>query len=106
VPLLPKRMHVGNISQISSGASEASYGWTIVTSASNIYTPRALERCGVPLPPAGAVTSNDVSQGKPHPDPYLAGAKKCNVDPRNCKLLAPQILGFIALLMILYRFGC
>lgn len=26
----------------------------------------------------------DVKQGKPHPDPYLAGAKLCGVDPRNC----------------------
>jgi beta-phosphoglucomutase-like phosphatase (HAD superfamily) len=30
------------------------------------------------------VTSNDVSKGKPHPDPYLAGAKKCGVDPAKC----------------------
>jgi beta-phosphoglucomutase-like phosphatase (HAD superfamily) len=25
-----------------------------------------------------------VSNGKPHPDPYLAGAKRCDVDPKNC----------------------
>ncbi|TFK57536.1 HAD-like protein [Heliocybe sulcata] len=61
-----------------------SYGWTIVTSATNIYTPKALSRCGIHLPPAGPVTSNDVANGKPHPDPYLAGAKKCGVDPTKC----------------------
>ncbi|EIN13436.1 HAD-like protein [Punctularia strigosozonata HHB-11173 SS5] len=72
------------LKQIRDGASDQSHGWTIVTSASNIYTPKALSRCGIDLPPAGLVTSNDVSAGKPHPDPYLAGAKKCGVDPKNC----------------------
>lgn len=55
-----------------------------MTSATNVYTPRALERCGIPLPPAGLVTSNDVARGKPHPDPYIAGAKTCGIDPKNC----------------------
>lgn len=77
--------------------------WTIVTSgkirftctflltvtitlhvASNKYAPRALERAGVPLPSVGIITANDVSQGKPHPAPYLAGALKCSVEPKNC----------------------
>jgi len=55
-----------------------------VTSATNVYTPKVLQRCGIPIPLAGYVTSNDVSNGKPHPDPYLAGAKKCGVDPTKC----------------------
>src|SRR5258708_39644672 len=74
--------------------------WTIVTSgnfiwqsfcvifiprkASNKSTPRALERAGIPTPAAGIVTANDVSQGKPHPDPYLAGAALCSADPLKC----------------------
>ena len=55
--------------------------------ASNKYAPRALERAGVPLPAAGIVTANDVSQGKPHPAPYIAGALKCSVDPKDCMFL-------------------
>jgi len=39
------------------------------------------------MPLAGYVTSNDVSRGKPHPDPYVAGATKCSVDPVNCACL-------------------
>jgi beta-phosphoglucomutase-like phosphatase (HAD superfamily) len=74
--------------------------WTIVTSgnfiwqsfctifnlckASNKYTPRALEQAGIPTPAAGIVTANDVAQGKPHPDPYLAGAALCSADPLKC----------------------
>ncbi|KIM47960.1 hypothetical protein M413DRAFT_216465 [Hebeloma cylindrosporum] len=58
--------------------------WTIVTSASDKYAPRALERSGIPVPLAGIITSNDVSEGKPHPAPYLAGAVLCAVDPKRC----------------------
>ncbi|KZT23773.1 HAD-like protein [Neolentinus lepideus HHB14362 ss-1] len=74
------------INQIESGrpSESPSYGWTIVTSATNIYTPKALARCAIPLPPAGLVTSNDVSSGKPHPDPYLSGARRCGADPAKC----------------------
>ena len=35
-------------------------------------------------PAAGYVTSNDVKRGKPQPDPYLAGAERVGVDPKNC----------------------
>jgi glycerol-1-phosphatase len=31
--------------------------------------------------PPSIVTSEDVARGKPAPDPYLEGAKRCNVDP-------------------------
>ncbi|KAG5715918.1 hypothetical protein E4T56_gene20124 [Termitomyces sp. T112] len=66
--------------------------WNIVTSASNKYAPRALEAAGIPIP-AGLVTSNDVATGKPHPAPYLAGAAKCRVDPRNCLVVEDAISG-------------
>ncbi|KLO20008.1 HAD-like protein [Schizopora paradoxa] len=59
--------------------------WTIVTSASNFYAPQVLARASIPLPSStGIITSNDVARGKPHPDPYLAGARACNVDPHAC----------------------
>ncbi|KAJ7651939.1 HAD-like domain-containing protein [Mycena polygramma] len=73
--------------------TETAFGWTIVTSATNNYAPRALERCLIPLPRAGIVTSNDVSHGKPHPAPYLAGAAKCGVDPTKCLVIEDAISG-------------
>ncbi|KAI0047638.1 HAD-like protein [Auriscalpium vulgare] len=72
------------LKQIDAGSTTSSPGWTIVTSATNVYTPKALERTGVPVPPIGYVTSDDVKRGKPHPDPYLAGAHKVGVDPALC----------------------
>ncbi|KAJ7139555.1 HAD-like domain-containing protein [Mycena epipterygia] len=73
--------------------SETAFGWTIVTSATRNYAPRALQRCSITLPRAGIVTSNDVSHGKPHPAPYLAGAEKCGVDPTKCLVVEDAISG-------------
>jgi len=73
--------------------SPNAHGWIIVTSASSNYAPRALLRAGIPLPVAGLVTSNDVSHGKPHPAPYLTGAKKCGVDPTKCLIVEDAIAG-------------
>ncbi|TEB39111.1 HAD-like protein [Coprinellus micaceus] len=67
--------------------------WTICTSASNKYTPGALAVAGVPIPEVGIVTSNDVSRGKPFPDPYLAGALRCGVDPKTCLIVEDAISG-------------
>ena len=75
--------------QVSNTISRRS--WLVFISqriASNNYAPRALRRSGIPLPFAGLITSNDVSHGKPHPAPYLAGAEKCNVHPASCKYLS------------------
>jgi len=54
--------------------------WTIVTSATSFYAPPALKMAGIDVPPT-IVTSEHVSRGKPFPDPYLEGAKRCGVDP-------------------------
>jgi len=78
------------LSQLSSASA---FGWTIVTSATRNYAPRALQRCSIALPPAGIVTSNDVLHGKPHPAPYLAGAEKCRVDPSKCLVVEDAISG-------------
>lgn len=52
--------------------------------ASNPYATRALHRAGIPIPAAGMIASNDVSQGKPYPAPFQAGALRCGVDPKKC----------------------
>ncbi|RDB29154.1 Sugar phosphatase YfbT [Hypsizygus marmoreus] len=83
----------GAIALIEQLRPETSHRWTIVTSASDNYAPRALSRAGIPLPRAGLVTSNDVSHGKPHPAPYLAGAQKCGVDPAKCLVVEDAISG-------------
>lgn len=77
------------VSKLSSHSSK----WTIVTSASNRYAPRALHHSGLPVPALGIIASNDVLQGKPHPAPYLAGALRCGVDPKKCLVVEDAISG-------------
>jgi len=57
--------------------------WAIVTSATSGYAPDALDAAGVPLPDK-LITADKVSKGKPHPEPYLAGAKAVDLDPHDC----------------------
>ncbi|KAJ8091371.1 hypothetical protein PM082_015089 [Marasmius tenuissimus] len=83
----------GSLDLLQALSSEHPSSWTIVTSATAYYAPRALERCGIPLPKVGIVTSNDVENGKPHPDPYLAGASKCGVDASRCLVVEDAIAG-------------
>ncbi|CAE7130324.1 unnamed protein product [Rhizoctonia solani] len=57
--------------------------WAICTSATRTYASAALQTVELPLPEA-FVTAEDVSKGKPWPEPYLLGAAKCGVDPSEC----------------------
>ncbi|KAJ2916456.1 hypothetical protein MD484_g4021, partial [Candolleomyces efflorescens] len=57
--------------------------WCICTSATREYATAALNITGVPFPEV-LVAAEDVEKGKPHPDPYLLGAQKLGVDPKNC----------------------
>jgi sugar-phosphatase len=47
--------------------------WTIVTSCTRPLAEVRIKAAGVPLPKK-MITSNDITHGKPHPDPYLKGA--------------------------------
>ncbi|KAH9942582.1 phosphatase [Amylocystis lapponica] len=57
--------------------------WAICTSATRSYATAALKTAGVPVPDV-FVASEDVEKGKPEPDPYLLGAKRCGVDASKC----------------------
>ncbi len=57
--------------------------WALVTSGTGWFARRCLAAAGLPVPPL-AVYGEDVPRGKPHPDPYLAGAALLRVPPRHC----------------------
>ena len=42
------------------------------------------------------VTAEDVSHGKPHPEPYLKAAEKASRDPRHCIVLEDALMGIEA----------
>lgn len=55
----------------------------IVTSAPKVIAETRLDYCRLALPPV-QVYGEDVTHGKPHPDPYLRGAALLGVAPGNC----------------------
>ncbi|HKI25743.1 MAG TPA: HAD family hydrolase [Candidatus Sulfotelmatobacter sp.] len=60
--------------------------WGVVTSGSRPLASNRLRYCGLPVPKV-LVTSDDVSHGKPHPEPYLKGAEGLGVAPEECVVI-------------------
>ncbi len=57
--------------------------WTVVTSATEPLARVRLTASSIPIPER-LVTSESVQNGKPHPDPYLAGAALLGLAPQEC----------------------
>jgi sugar-phosphatase len=60
--------------------------WGVVTSGSRLLASTRMVYCGLPLPKV-LITADDVTQGKPHPEPYLKGAEGLGLDPRECLVI-------------------
>lgn len=60
--------------------------WGVVTSGSRLLAQNRLVYCGLPVPEA-LVTSDDVTHGKPHPEPYLKGAGLLGFSPTDCLVI-------------------
>jgi mannitol-1-/sugar-/sorbitol-6-phosphatase len=60
--------------------------WGVVTSGSRLLATNRLRYCGLPVPEV-LVTSDDVTHGKPHPEPYLKGAERLGVSPAECLVI-------------------
>lgn len=57
--------------------------WTIATSCTRPLAEIRLRAAGLPVPHR-IVTSTDVTQGKPHPEPFLKAAAKLGFPPSEC----------------------
>jgi mannitol-1-/sugar-/sorbitol-6-phosphatase len=60
--------------------------WGVVTSGSRLLARNRLKHCGLPVPEV-LVTSDDVRNGKPHPEPYLKGAERLGFVPEHCLVI-------------------
>ncbi len=58
-------------------------GWTVVTSATEPLARVRLAAGGIPVPER-IITAESVTEGKPHPAPYLAGAALLGFAPEQC----------------------
>ena len=57
--------------------------WTVVTSATERLARARMALGGIPVPER-LVTADHVTRGKPHPEPFLAGAALLGVEPSDC----------------------
>lgn len=60
--------------------------WGVVTSGSRLLAQSRLQHCGLPVPEV-LVTSDDVRNGKPHPEPYLKGAAGLGYQAAECLVI-------------------
>jgi len=60
--------------------------WGVVTSGSRLLAQNRLRHCGLPVPEV-LVTSDDVTNGKPHPEPYLKGAERLGFAAAECLVI-------------------
>lgn len=71
--------------------------WSVVTSAVLAVARARLNAAGLPCP-AGIVTSQDVRQGKPAPDPYRIGAERLRIAPARGVVFEDAEAGVISAL--------
>lgn len=66
--------------------------WAVVTSATERLTRARLADGGVPAPER-LVAADHVTRGKPHPEPFLAGAAKLGFAPQQCVVFEDSASG-------------
>jgi sugar-phosphatase len=60
--------------------------WAIVTSGTRDVATARLRHTGLPVPGI-LVTADDVTNGKPNPEPYLVAAKGLGISPDKCVVI-------------------
>jgi len=60
--------------------------WCVVTSGTRYLATARLRLGGLPVPKV-LVTADDVTNGKPHPEPYLKGAELLGFKPADCLVI-------------------
>ncbi len=56
--------------------------WTIVTSGTRALATKRMQVAGIPVPPR-FVSADEVTLGKPNPEPYLVGANCLGIEPSS-----------------------
>jgi len=69
--------------------------WVIVTSASTALAQARLRRAGLPIPKM-LISADDVERGKPDPEPYTTGARRCSRPPDRCVVIEDAPAGVAA----------
>lgn len=68
--------------------------WAVVTSATRRLAEARLDAVGIL--PKTMVTADDITRGKPDPEPYLLAARELGVDPAHCVVFEDAPAGLAA----------
>ncbi|MER5464436.1 HAD family hydrolase [Streptomyces sp. NPDC002668] len=68
--------------------------WAVVTSATRRLAEARLEEVGIR--PKNLIAADDITRGKPDPEPYLLGARRLGVDPARCVVFEDAPAGLTA----------
>ncbi|MCU1300121.1 MAG: family hydrolase [Candidatus Sulfotelmatobacter sp.] len=69
--------------------------WCVVTSGTRYLASARLQLGGLPVPKV-LVTADDVTHGKPHPEPYLKGAELLGMKPAECLVIEDAPAGILS----------
>jgi mannitol-1-/sugar-/sorbitol-6-phosphatase len=69
--------------------------WTVVTSATKALAIVRIGAGGLPLPEK-FITADDITRGKPDPEPYLKGARLLGFEPKDCVVIEDAPAGIRA----------
>ena len=69
--------------------------WCVVTSGTRFLATTRMRKFGVPIPDI-LVTADDVTHGKPDPEPYRKGAELLQVNPADCVVVEDAPAGIRA----------
>ena len=69
--------------------------WAIVTSGTRDVATTRLKHAGLPIPTI-LITADDVTRGKPSPEPYLLAAKQLGIAPDRCVVVEDSPAGISA----------
>lgn len=69
--------------------------WAIATSGSKLLATSRITSAGLPFPEI-LVTSDDITNGKPNPEPFLKAAHRLGVVPEKCVVFEDSITGINA----------
>jgi len=69
--------------------------WCVVTSGTRYLATARLQLGNLPMPKV-LVSADDVLKGKPHPEPYLMGAKLLGANPTECLVIEDAPAGIRA----------
>ncbi len=81
--------------ELLTALDEREIPWTIVTSGTSPLATERLRVAGIAKPET-IVTFSDVTNGKPHPEPFLLGASRIGIAPESCWVIEDAHSGVTA----------